>query len=328
MRVGQRVLRRNWRSFSGRSRSGVTTATLLRGTLLLAVLPLAGAVPLLAWGPTGHRIVAEVALRSLPASLPPFVQQNQSLISFFSIEPDRWRDAGQPALRAGSAPDHYIAFEKLAFLHALTPNRYRFYQVLFERRERLRSQRRPQEAAELLPERVGLQPYVTAEVYGRLVIAWQQYRQAATAPARAVAQQAVGVYMGWLSHFVADGSQPLHTTIHFDGWVGPNPRGYSTRRGLHAKTEAPFVNQSGLEEALRTQRVQPHRLNDPFADYVAYLRASFGLVPRLYELEKAKGFDGAGTADGKDFIAARLAAGAEMLASLWLTAYQASQTTP
>ena len=89
------MLRRTWRSFSCRSRSSVTTANLLRGTLLLAVLSLAGTVPLLGWGPVGHRIVAEMALRSLPASLPPFVQQNQSLISFFSIEPDRWRVYGR-----------------------------------------------------------------------------------------------------------------------------------------------------------------------------------------------------------------------------------------
>ena len=322
------MLRRTWQPFSCRSRSRVTTATLLRGALLLAVLPLAGAVPLLGWGPAGHRIVAEMALRSLPASLPSFVQQNQSLISFFSIEPDRWRDAGQPALRAGGAPDHYIEFEKLALLPTLPPDRYRFYQALFERRERLRSQRRPQEADGLLPERVGLQPYVTAEVYGRLVIAWQQYRQAATPPARAAAQQAVVFYMGWLSHFVADGSQPLHTTIHFDGWVGSNPRGYSTRRGLHAKTEDAIVNQSGLENSLRAQQVQPQHLNDPFAEYVAYLRASFALVPRLYEMEKVQAFEGVGTAEGRDFIRARLMAGSEMLARLWLTAYEASHTSP
>ncbi|MBI4441958.1 MAG: hypothetical protein HY649_01130 [Acidobacteria bacterium] len=71
------------------------TATLLQGALLLAVLPPAGAVPLLSWGPAGHRIIAEMALRSLPASIPSFVQQNQSLISFFSIEPDRWRVYGR-----------------------------------------------------------------------------------------------------------------------------------------------------------------------------------------------------------------------------------------
>jgi len=26
-------------------------------------------------------------------------------------------------------------------------------------------------------------------------------------------------YAGWLGHYVGDGSQPLHTTIHYNGWV-------------------------------------------------------------------------------------------------------------
>src|ERR1022692_3331273 len=32
---------------------------------------------------------------------------------------------------------------------------------------------------------------------------------------------------GWLGHYVGDGSQPLHTSIQYNGWVGPNPHGYS-----------------------------------------------------------------------------------------------------
>jgi hypothetical protein len=27
-------------------------------------------------------------------------------------------------------------------------------------------------------------------------------------------------YMGWLGHYIGDGSQPLHVTIHGDGWKG------------------------------------------------------------------------------------------------------------
>ncbi|MBI4464670.1 MAG: nuclease [Acidobacteria bacterium] len=295
---------------------------------MLVALLLAGAVPSSAWGPAGHRVVAEMAVPSLPVFFPSFVRQNEALILFLSLEPDRWRDAGQSPLQAATAPDHYIEFEKLSFLPTLPPDRYRFYQDLFERRRQLRARRRLREADALLPQRVGLQPYATAEVYGRLVIAWQQYQQAVTTRARSTAQQAVLFYMGWLAHYVADGAQPLHTTQHSDGWFGPNPNGYSTRPGLHAKTEDAFINQSGLEGSLRSQRVQPQRLQDPFADYVAYLRASFALVPRLYDLEKAGAFDGNGTAEGKDFIAKRLTAAAAMVAGLWVNAYETSRTPP
>jgi hypothetical protein len=65
-------------------------------------------------------------------------------------------------------------------------------------------------------------------------------------------------------------------------------------------------------------------LNDPFEDYVAYLRASHGLVERVYQLEKAQGFECAGTAEARQFTAARLAAGASELRDMIVTAWQQS----
>ena len=72
------------------------------------------------------------------------------------------------------------------------------------------------------------------EVYGRLKAAFREYRQRLRAhqPTQAV-QQAIIFYAGWLGHYVADGSQPLHTTIQYNGWVGPNPNGYTTQHGIH-----------------------------------------------------------------------------------------------
>ena len=48
-------------------------------------------------------------------------------------------------------------------------------------------------------------------------------------------------YAGWLGHYVADGSQPLHTTIQYNGWTGPNPNGYTTEHKIHAQFETAFV---------------------------------------------------------------------------------------
>jgi len=39
--------------------------------------------------------------------------------------------------------------------------------------------------------------------------------------------------LGVMGHFVGDGSQPLHTTMHFNGWVGDNPQGYTTDLKFH-----------------------------------------------------------------------------------------------
>ena len=80
------------------------------------------------------------------------------------------------------------------------------------------------------------------EVYGRLKAAFREYRQrlAAHQPTQAV-QQAIIFYAGWLGHYVADGSQPLHTTIQYNGWVGPNPNGYTTEHHIHGQFESAYV---------------------------------------------------------------------------------------
>ena len=72
----------------------------------------------------------------------------------------------------------------------------------------------------------------------------------------------------------------------------------------------------------------PQQLSDPFQDYLAYLRDSNQLVERVYQLEKAGGFEGEGTPEARDFIRHRLAAGAQMLRNLWYTAWLQSAQDP
>jgi len=58
-----------------------------------------------------------------------------------------------------------------------------------------------------------------------------------------------------------------------------------------------------------------------FTAYVAYLRHSYTFVEKVYQLEKAGGFEGSGTADSRAFVAERLAAGASMLRDMIYSAW-------
>jgi hypothetical protein len=60
---------------------------------------------------------------------------------------------------------------------------------------------------------------------------------------------------------------------------------------------------------------------DMFDSYVAYLRHTATQVERVYQLEKAGGFVGAGSAESREFTAERLAAGASMLRDMIYTAW-------
>src|SRR5579863_2597913 len=269
------------------------------------------------WGNEGHEYVNRVAAEDIPPDMPRFLRRAVGEITYLGPEPDRWRSPSEFALKNAQEPDHFIDLERVAWLDPLPPGRYEFYRRLYEKRAATTDH-----PDDYLPERVGLQPYITMEVYGRLKAAFRGYRQlrAAHEPTAAV-QQAIIFYAGWLGHYVADGSQPLHTTIQYNGWVGANPNQYTTEHHIHGKFESEYMAANLKEKDFAAFVKAPERLNDPFADYIAYLRHSNTLVEKVYALEKAGGFNGKGSPEAFDFTAQRLAAGSQMLLNLWYTAW-------
>jgi hypothetical protein len=290
-----------------------------------------GQLAALAWGNKGHEEINLVAAQKIPASMPAFLRTPaaQEHIAYLGPEPDRWRGADEHALNNAQAPDHFIDLERIEGLGDLPPDRYEFYKLLYAKRAATRDN-----PDQFLPENVGLQPYITMEVYERLVIAFRQYRNLQGAAAgesaheNAIEQDAI-FYAAWLGHYAADGSQPLHTTINYDGWVEPNPQGFTTQKGLHWRFETDFVNRNISAGDFAGLVGAPQQLADPFHDYVKYLWTSHYYVPQLYEIDKTGGFNGAGTPEALKFTEQRMAAGAQMLLDLWYTAWlQSAQPEP
>lgn len=286
-------------------------------SLALIALVLLQTQPVAAWGNEGHTYINRVAAHKIPVSMPLFFRQAVVEIAYLGPEPDRWRSPSEFALKNSQEADHFIDLERVSWLNPLPPGRYEFLRKLYEKRAATTDH-----PDDYLPERVGLQPYITAEVYGRLKAAFREYRhlQATHQPTAAV-QQAIILYAGWLGHYVGDGSQPLHTTIQYNGWVGPNPNGYTSEHHIHGKFESEYVAANLKEKDFAGFVKAPQRLNDPFNDYIAYLRQSNTLVEQVYALEKAEGFNGKGSPEAFDFTAHRLAAGSQLLLNLWYTAW-------
>jgi len=272
-----------------------------------------------AWGNEGHTAINRVAAEKIPLTMPRFLRRAVVEIAYLGPEPDRWRSPSEFALKNAQEPDHFIDLERVSWLDPLPQGRYEFYRKLYEKRAATPSTDRPDD---YLPEHVGLQPYITMEVYGRLKAAFREYRQrqAAHQPTLAV-ERAIIFYAGWLGHYVGDGSQPLHTTIQYNGWVGANPNGYTTEHKIHAQFETAYVAANITAKDFARLVQAPERLDDPFAHYVAYLRQSNALVENVYALEKAAGFTGKGSPAAFDFTTHRLAAASQMLLDLWYTAW-------
>jgi hypothetical protein len=264
-----------------------------------------------AWGNSGHRLINRLAAASLPADVPAFLRSPEAIaeIEYLGPEPDRWRSPAEPELEAAQAPEHFIDLERADALGPLPHRRLDFEARVFAAGER--------------PEKIGLQPWEATEVWERLKAALREYRNltAKHEETRPV-EQAILFYAGWLGHYVGDGSQPLHTSIQYNGWVGPNPHGYTTEHKIHWQFEGPFVDANLREAEVRAAMTPAKAIRgDIFDAYVAYLRHSQTYVEKVYQLEKAGGFTGAGSAESRAFTAQRLAAGASMLRDMIYTAW-------
>lgn len=267
----------------------------------------------------GHVLINRVAGETLPVDVPEFLRSAAALdaLGYYGPEPDRWRSTAEPELNAAQAPEHFIDLEYADLAGPLPRRRYDFVRALA-------AAQAAHPDVQLTPEKIGLQPYETVELYERLKSALRDYRGLVAAKKDTKPSEGEILFLaGWLGHYVADGAMPLHTSIQYNGWTGPNPNGYTTEHHIHALFESDFVHSAAKEAdvAPLVKATKPAVLGDVFDDYMKYLRQSNMLVEKTYQLEKAGAFAGAGTAVGREFVNGRLAAGAEELRDVIYTAW-------
>ncbi len=218
------------------------TCSLCFAALLLSVLPLTS---VMAWDYEGHRAINRIALAALPPDFPEFVREeaNAERIAWLSSEAGRWRSApGLPA-RHCNAPDHYFDLEYLgmAGIDATTVSSFRYEFVAQYAQGRAAHPENhppvdPAQNADRTRELSGFRPWTITEYFGnRGNFARLKVLAELGAPDEiAQAKGSIVEMMGVMGHFVGDGAQPLHTTIHHNGWAGDTPEGYTTWRGFHS----------------------------------------------------------------------------------------------
>jgi len=263
-----------------------------------------------AWGDEGHRWINEVAASKLPSDMPEFFRNASKRLAFLGPEPDRWRDNKElfKALGEVNGPDHFIDIDKPENFSALPDDRYQYA-------DWLRSQGKE-------PKKIGFLPYSILEGYQKIQVLFRLWRDPRNSAERDQIEQNIIYYAGVVGHYVADGAQPLHTTIHYNGWSTSSNPDNNTREPLHWRFEGEYVKAQIKPADFSSMVKTATRLQDPFADTMIYLTESFNQVPKLYEMDKSNRWDATNTnASSKQFVASRLAAGSQMLANLWYTAW-------
>lgn len=285
---------------------------------LLASVVIAPAV-LYAWGEVGHRISGEAAALKMPPSTPAFFRNAVQQLGYLNPEPDRWKDRTEstidPALDRGTFPDHFIDIEMASpavLAQALKArDRYGFLDTLA--------------AANVKATNMGFLPFTILELAQKLRVDFRLWRAAPDSLKPWIEARIIDD-AGILGHFVADGANPAHTSIHFNGWTGANPNGYATDNRFHARFESIFVGANVKTSDLTARMDTVARvLPDLRAAIIAYLQEGNTHVEPMYKIDKANAFEANTTAPAnKAFAVARLAAGATMLRDIWWTAWVTS----
>ncbi len=158
--------------------------------------------------------INRTAALNVPKSMPEFLKAASERIAFLGPEPDRWREKTDFALKNSQEPDHFIDMERLDGIAELPQGRYEYYRLLYAKRAAATSN-----PDDFLPEKVGLQPYITIEIFERLRVAFREYRTLKMENKSTIGvEQNIAFYAAWLGHYVGDISNPLHTTIQYNGW--------------------------------------------------------------------------------------------------------------
>jgi hypothetical protein len=124
---------------------------------------------------------------------------------------------------------------------------------------------------------------------------------------------------GYLAHYVGDASQPLHSTINYDG--------YARDRGIHARIELAVDHSLQELEPMAARQIHVEDINDVWTPAIAEIRDANGLVGEVIRDDRSA--RDVGNYGGRDYQRAVMSGDASMfgrqiarassvLASIWL----------
>ena len=309
---------------------------LVTAALTAVVLPIQG----LAWGSKGHTIINHLAAQGFAGRMPAFLSAQTDVfeVTYLGPEMDRIKGAGD-AWDGDFDPGHYVDILDDGTIGGVVSTS---------------SMPKDREAYDTALRTSGSNQYRQGYLPYEILDGWEQLRQdfaywraddyAARHGAnvnlrerggrdRAVIERVIAQDLGVWGHFVGDGCQPLHTTVHYNGWGNyPNPNNYTQSRDTHAAFESDFVDKYISEAQVAGNIKAPSSLPKPSAllsqsdvmnAIMTYLVASNHTVPNLYQIEKQRGF-ATGSTQAVAFTVLRLAAGVEELRDLSAWAWQDS----
>ncbi|MDB6002254.1 MAG: Nuclease [Rhizobacter sp.] len=308
------------------------------------------------WGHTGHVGISQLAAQSLPPEIPAFLRSAQSIaqIGELGAEADESKTTGIVTSvsngRINTASTVHDAERDAGHFLDIDDNGIVIGGVvpltnLPATREAFDTAQRTATNPGAQTQYGGYLPYAMLDGFQQVRKDFGMWRALSVGLATAtndvdrayfrfqlqLRQQLIIRDIGYWSHFVCDASQPMHVSVHFNGWGSyPNPNGYTTS-GLHAPFEGAFVR-SFVNFADVAAQMRPYTdrgVTTMEKRVPLYLAETLAQVIPLYQAAKTSGPSGndnyktAQPAE-MDIVVKQLAAGASELRDQIVDAWRQS----
>ncbi len=168
-------------------------------------------IPAHAWGFEAHQFIMERAIALLPTEIRPFFEANRGTLVERVIDPDTWQTAG---FDDQEDPHHFLDIDWDGFGPYPFAGLPRDYDAAVQKFGVVRIRQ------------MGLLPWRTAEYFGNLQREFGRYQTRGP-----FGRHNILFFAAWITHYVSDGSQPLHTVMNYDGQL-------SGQQGVHTRFEA------------------------------------------------------------------------------------------
>jgi hypothetical protein len=210
--------------------------------LFLILMPV---TVILGWGAEGHKLISREAMTLLPDEMNAFIKW-QDYISIHSVDPDLRRKNDK-----SEAPKHFIDID--------------FYPEFLNGRMIGNKAELVKEYGDSVVTKMGLLPWATLDSYNNLVKAFKEKER----------DKAL-IYASDLGHYVADGHQPMHTIMNYDGQM-------TGQKGIHYRYESKMIdsNLSKITEDFHSERA--HYISAPLNFIFGYITDANSVADLLFD---------------------------------------------
>jgi len=173
-------------------------------TILTVILNIILITNVYSWGDKGHRLITEKSFAFLPADMQKFINLRDSVV-YHCTDPDKRKDRDRT-----EGPKHYIDLD--------------YYPHFLEGRTILTLDSITAVYGDSLAHELGYLPWATYNTYLKLIDAFKSGNR-----------DSITFYASDLAHYVADGFQPMHACLNYDGQL-------TNQKGLHSRYEIKMVD--------------------------------------------------------------------------------------